>query len=189
MREVELVGHWCRPPDGFILSLSVKVAFMNYASCGFLPSRKGCWVFCCGEYRPAAPQEEQAELLCLRHEVCLEMLGTEGEHASSSSYLSPDIPHWPFCLGGMGWLCCGLGLVACQHSVGHPALSAKPWLHMSGDFCACFPRGTKSCLDHPQLSEVWCQFDCRSCCKAGQCSKISLWLISLRRLLGAPVHS
>lgn len=92
------------------------------------------------------------------------------------------IPHWPFCLGGMGWLCCGLGLVACQHSVGHPALSAKPWLHMSGDFCACFPRGTKSCLDHPQLSEVWCQFDCRSCCKAGQCSKISLWLISLRRL-------
>lgn len=89
MREVELVGHWCRPPDGFILSLSVKVAFMNYASCGFLPSRKGCWVFCCGEYRPAAPQEEQAELLCLRHEVCLEMLGTEGEHASSSSCLSP----------------------------------------------------------------------------------------------------
>lgn len=29
--------------------------------------------------------EEQGELLCLRHEICLEMLGTEGERASSSS--------------------------------------------------------------------------------------------------------
>lgn len=36
----------------------------------------------------AAPQEEQGELLCLRHEVCLEKLGTEGEHASSSTCLS-----------------------------------------------------------------------------------------------------
>lgn len=102
MREVELVGHWCRPSDGFILSLSVKAAFMNYASCGFWLPWKGCWILCCGECRPAAPQEEQGELLCLRHEVCLEMLGTQREHASSSSCLSSAHSTLTL-LPGRGW--------------------------------------------------------------------------------------
>lgn len=138
MREVELVGHWGRPSDGFILSLSVKVAFMNYTSYRFWPSWKSCWILCCGKCRPAAPQEEQGERPCLRHEVSLEVLGTEREHASSSSCLSSAHSTLAL-LPGRGW---GGFAVVCDWWDARTLwailscllLSAKSWLHMSGDF-------------------------------------------------------
>lgn len=95
-------------------------------------------MLCCGECRPAAPQEEQRELLCLRHEVCLEMLGSKGEHASSSSHLSSA--HSPLTLlpgrgqGGFAVVCDWWDARTLWAILPCLLLSKKSRLHMSGDF-------------------------------------------------------
>lgn len=93
---------------------------------------------CCGEGRPAAPQEEQGELLCLRHEVCLEMLGTKGKHVSSSSCLcsahSPLTPLPGRGRGGFAVVCDWWDARTLWAILPCLLLSAESWLHMSGDF-------------------------------------------------------
>lgn len=69
--------------------------------------------------------------------------------------------------------------------MGHPALSAsfQAWLHMWGDFYSYFPGGSKSCLGHPHLFKCWHQsLMLGAAANASQCSKISAWLTSIRRL-------
>lgn len=168
------------------LSPSAKLVLMNYISCWFWLSWKGCWSLRCGECRPAAPSEEQGELLCPRHEICLEMLGAEVERASSSSCLSSV--HSTVTLlpgrgrGGFAVVCDWEGArtpepscPVCEHSV--LAAHVQRLLFM-------FPRGFKSRLGRPHLFEVWCQsLTLGAAANATQCSRTSLSSWSVRLLI------